>query len=164
MKKILFLLSIVAASGFVAAPAFSSQYAVQLEASKSPNLNRFESLKVYGQLYTVDANNGYTRTRIGPYENKNKALEVLKEVHAAGFQDAFIAKQKSEDAISPAAVSKSSNHAGKHNYDIETFDVRTLKEWKMLSAEQQANLVYLDGKLHVKDGNRFTPLGEVVGK
>jgi hypothetical protein len=47
---------------------------------------------------------------------------------------------------------------------MENFDVRTLKEWKLLTKEQQANLVYLDGKLHVKNGNDFIPLEEIIGR
>ena len=34
----------------------------------------------------------------------------------------------------------------------------------MLTPEQQANLVYLDGVLHVKNGNKFIPLDEITGK
>jgi hypothetical protein len=34
----------------------------------------------------------------------------------------------------------------------------------MLTPEQQANLVYLDGMLHVKDGNQFIPLNEITGQ
>ena len=135
---------------------------MQLEASKSPNLDRYKDLTEHGRLYTVAADHGYTRTRLGPYENKSKALDVLDKVHAAGYTDAFIAKQQNGDTTSSVSSSMKSP-ASKYQYDIENFDVRTLKEWKMLTPEQQANLVYLDGVLHVKNGNKFIPLDEITG-
>ena len=158
MKKILMLLTLVTAPALITVPAMASQYAVQLEASKSPDLGRYQALSAHGNLYTVAASNGYTRTRLGPYENKNIALDVLDKVKAAGYADAFIAKQQSSDITSSVAL-----HPAKRQYDIENFDVKTLKEWKMLTPEQQANLVYLDGKLHVKSGNKFTPLHKISG-
>lgn len=157
MKKILILLTLITGS------AWASQYAVQLEASKSPSLDRYKDLSEYGRLYTVAANNGYTRTRLGPYENKSKALDVLDKVQAAGYTDAFIAKQQNGDTT-PSVSSSVKSHTSKRQYDIENFDVKTLKEWKMLTPEQQANLVYLDGILHVKNGNKFIPLDEITGK
>lgn len=160
MNKILF--SIVAASAMISSQVLASQYAVQLEASKSPDIKRFQALSVYGKLYTVTAENGYVRTRLGPYDSKGKALDVLEQVHQAGYTDAFLAKQKPGKANSPL-VSSAVPNKRTHKYDIETLDVKTLKEWKMLTPEQQANLVYLDGELHVKNGSRFIPLSEITG-
>lgn len=154
MKKyrILILLALVTGK------CWAEQYAVQIEASKSPHLQRYESLKVHGNLYTEKASNGYIRTRLGPYENKNRALDILKEVHAAGYNNAIITVQKSNNITSLSGLTKPT----KHQYEIENLDVKTLKEWKMLTAEQQANLVYLDGELHVKNGDKFMPLVEII--
>lgn len=160
MNKILLSLTLIASSALVAAPSWASQYAIQLEASKSPNLNRYEDLSIHGKLYTVAANKGYTRIRLGPFENKNSALNALEKVHAAGYSNAFIATYHGNDITASAADS----NTAQRRYDIENFDVKTLKEWNMLSPEQQANLVYLDGELHVKNGDKFTPLDEITGK
>lgn len=159
MNKTLLSLILIIGSLLFSLSSFASQYAVQLEASKSPDIGRYESLSAYGKLYTIAADNGYTRTRLGPYASKTKALEVLDNVRAAGFTDAFIAKQQSG---TKSTANQSVTTKGQ--FDIETFDVKTLKEWKMLTPEQQANLVYLDGKLHVKNGNEFTPLNEIIGQ
>ena len=154
MKKyrILILLTLVTAKGW------AEQYAVQIEASKSPQLQHYEALKVHGNLYTGKASNGYIWTRLGSYENKSRALDILKEVHAAGYNNAIITVQKSNNITSLSGLSKPT----KHQYEIENFDVKTLKEWKMLTADQQANLVYLDGELHVKNGDKFIPLVEII--
>lgn len=142
--------------------AWASQYAVQLEASKTPQPEKFSTLSIHGNVYTEAASNGYIRTRLGPYNSKGRALEVLNEVHQAGYPNAIIAKHQSNSSttITPAITSKSA----KHKYDIENFDVKTLEEWKMLTPEQQNNLVYLDGKLHVKNGDSFIPLSEITGQ
>lgn len=143
---------------FVTGQAWASQYAVQLEASRSPQPEQFNTLSIHGNIYTEAANNGYIRTRLGPYGSKSRALEVLNEVHQAGFPNAIIAKHQGNEMSSPAVITNSS----KHKYDVENFDVKTLKEWKMLTPEQQKNLVYLDGMLHVKNGDRFIPLREII--
>lgn len=134
----------------------ADQYAIQLEASKAPRLERFESLSKLGTLYTEAAGNGYIRTRIGPYESKKLALDVLNEVHAAGYTAAIITQQKNSYEILPSVSSQ--------QFDIQSFDVKTLKEWSMLTQEQQSNLVYLDGVLHVKNGNRFIPLSDIISQ
>ena len=82
-------------------------------------------------------------------------------MHQAGFPNAIIAKHQNNGATPPPSIMSKS---AKHQYDIENFDVKTLKEWKMLTPEQQNNLVYLDGKLHVKNGDSFIPLSEITGQ
>jgi hypothetical protein len=155
MKKhyrLLLLLLLITEQGW------ADQYAVQLEASKSPSLERYEALSVHGNLYTVSGDNGFIRARLGPYESKDRALDILRDVRAAGYTDAFIARQQSSDVTKPSMESKRT----KHEHDSKIFDVRTSKEWKMLTPEQQANAVYLDGVLHVKDGDQFISLDEIT--
>ena len=84
---------------------------------------------------------------------------MLNEVHQAGFTNAIIAKHQGGKITSPTVTTPTST---KHQYNIENFDVKTLNEWKMLTPEQQKNLVYLDGELHVKNGDDFIPLSQMV--
>ena len=144
----------------VTGETWASQYAIQLEASKSPYLERFEVLSNYGSLYTETADNGYIRTRLGPYESKRKTLDTLRYVHEEGFTDAIIVKHRGNIITQPA----SSSRTIKRQSDFENIDVKTLKEWNMLTPEQQKKLVYLDGELHVKDGDNFIPLDEITGQ
>lgn len=143
-----------------ASHCFANEYAVQLEASKSPNLKNYQALSVHGNLYTSAAGNGYIRVRLGPYENKKEALSVLSNLHAEGYTTAFVAEQSNNEA-SVAPITAGSTKQG-HN--IDSFDVRTLKEWHMLTKEQQSNLVYLDGELHIKNGDLFIPLKEAANQ
>ena len=154
MKKLLILTLLVTA------PVTAGEYAVQLEASKNPDLSRYQTLHEYGNLYTISADNGYIRTRLGPYKNKSTALEILEKVHAAGFNDAYVAKkQNAASTVSKTSISSSMRRS---ENSIESFDVTTIEGWETLTPEQQANVVYLDGTLHVKSGELFTPVTEVI--
>lgn len=151
--KTILLLSLVSGQ------SLAGQYAIQLEASKSPHLPRFDTLHAYGSLYTEAADNGYIRTRLGPYDSKDQARETLQQIHDVGFPEAIMVKHQSGGVSQPVALKNTTQTS-----DIENFDVKTLKEWNMLTPEQQKNLVYLDGKLHIKDGDSFTPLAEITGQ
>ena len=131
---------------------FSSQihageFAIQLTASKTPQLAPFTQLEQFGNLYTTDAGNGFIRTHLGTFSGKQAALEALTKVHAAGYPNAFLVNA---GANASATVENSSPT----NY------LQDSTKWQMLSAEQQANVVNLDGTLHIKNGDDFTPLTE----
>ena len=148
MKKtiLLFVLTYLCSTSLLA-----SDYAIQLESSKNPQLSRFKQVATLGKLYTEPYKNGYIRTRLGLYNSKAQALKILESVHHAGFSDAFIVYEKD-------AVASSKHTAVKAQHDMDSFDVKTLPEWAELTPEQQKNIVYLDGVLHIKNGNHFTPL------
>lgn len=137
---------------------YANEYAIQLEASKAPELSRYQQLDTLGQLYTTPTGTGYTRARLGPFSNKEDALDALNKVHAAGYQDAFLAKENRDNETQ----SLSSNPVSSNPEDIYNFDVKTLPVWQKLTTQQRENLVYLDGKLHIKNGDDFTPIENIV--
>ena len=152
MKKLYLTLSLLM--------CFTSQihardYAIQLEASKSPQLDKFTELEEFGNLYITDAGNGFIRTRLGPFSDKHMTLDILKKVKAAGYPSAFLAIENN-DAIESSAISST--------YTGSTHIMQNAPEWNLLTAEQQANVVTLDGTLHIKNGNDFIPLSEFVKK
>ncbi len=65
-------------------------YAIQLGASNQPDMKRYNKVKNYGYIYTVDAQNGMLRVMLGSYTSKSKANVALKKVKSRGFKDAFI--------------------------------------------------------------------------
>ena len=70
-------------------------------------------------------------------------------MHLAGFNDAFIGKEVSNNYASGSDLTASVNVA-------DNFDVIDINEWQMLTNEQKANLFSLNGLLHVKNGDNFT--------
>lgn len=154
MKNQLFVLLIIY---LCSGETWAAQYAIQLEASKAPNLEFYRALSIYGNLYTVDTNQGYIRTRLGPYSTRNEAQRVLKQVHLAGFNDAFISKEQSEKDVSSLGLPMPIDAA-------YNFKVINIKEWKKLTAEQKAGLVSQNGVLHIKTGDTITPLKDLPAK
>jgi len=130
-------------------------YAIQLTASKTPQLASFVQLEELGNLYTTAAGNGFIRTRLGPYPNKQIALETLAKVHTAGYSTAFLANYIAGENSNPGMTTENSS---------STYGLQGSSEWQMLSAEQQANVVNLDGTLHIKNGDEFTPLSTFMNK
>lgn len=150
MKKLYLTLSLLM--------CFTSQihardYAIQLAASKSPQLDKFTELEEFGNLYITDAGNGFIRTRLGPFSDKQMTLEILNKVKAAGYPNAFLAIEKN------AAIE---NSATSSTYTGSTHIMQNAPEWNSLTPEQQANVVKLDGTFQIKDGNNFIPLSEFV--
>lgn len=74
--------------------ASAQQYAIHLDTSESADLRNHEGLNVYGNLYTVEATQGFTTTLLGPYQDKHAAGEVLNSVREVGYYAAFITKHK----------------------------------------------------------------------
>ncbi len=152
MKKLYFILALLMC---FTSQTYAGTYAIQLAASKTPELATFASLEEFGNLYTTDAGNGLIRTRLGPYLSKQTALEALTKVHAAGHSTAFLANAGSDDMGSGTSMTFENTSS---NYQQDSTELQGLSE------EQQANVVNLDGTLHIKNGDDFIPLSEFVNK
>lgn len=77
------------------------EFAVQLSASSRPitdksSLNSWEEL---GPVY-IHTENGMYKVRIGPFDNQDKAKQVLLQAKARGKKDAFIVIQQGLEAFS----------------------------------------------------------------
>ncbi len=70
------------------------RYAIQLGASAQPDMARYNKVKRYGYLYTVDAGNGMQRVMLGRFTSRAKADKALRSVKAKGFKDAFVSGGK----------------------------------------------------------------------
>ena len=127
----------------------AGDYSIQLSAARTPQLAAFTALEKFGNLYTTNANNGFIRTRLGPFYSKPAALETLAKVHAAGHPNAFLVNADANTSIKTSTLE---------------YNPQTLPELQMLNAEQQANIVNLDGVLHIKEGVNFIPLSKVIKK
>lgn len=99
MKLLIVILSMLM-SGFCMASngvqntANDVMYAIQLGASNQPDMARYNKVKRYGHLYTIDANNGMQRIMLGTFTSRSKADKALKSVKAKGFKDAFVSGGK----------------------------------------------------------------------
>jgi hypothetical protein len=152
MKKLYLTLALLMC---FASQIHAGEFAIQLTASKTPQLAPFTQLEEFGNLYTTDAGNGFIRTRLGTFSGKQAALEALTKIHAAGYKTAFLVNADSTDMNSGTSMT-AENTSSTYLQDST--------EWQGLTAEQQANVVNLDGTLHIKSGDNFIPLSEFVNK
>ena len=83
------------------------EFAVQLSASSRPITDKstLKSWEELGPLY-VHNENGMYKVRIGPFDNQEKAKEVLLQAKARGKKDAFIVIQKGLEGYQPTGYAK----------------------------------------------------------
>lgn len=117
-------------------------FSVQVGAYASPAQGLRESLTEYGSV-TIDNSGALSRYLVGNFNSRGEAELLRDELRAAGFDDAFVR------SIGTATQ----GHA--HDDGVSGKDQSLLSK---LTAEQRANAVYLDGVLHLKNGDNFTPL------
>lgn len=144
MRLFILMLSVLF-SGFCVASDDMQQtgnelrYAIQLGASAQPNLAKYKSLKRYGHLYTVDANNGMQRIMLGKFTSRTKADKALKSVKAKGFKDAFVSGGK---------VSGSKVYTVQYASYLSTDKIN----WNKLQEVGMAQIDAADGKIKVLSG------------
>lgn len=95
MRLTILILSLVLSGFYLTANGASEAaketlYSIQLGASSQPDMKRYQKVKSYGYLYTVDAQNGMLRVMLGTFTSKSKANKTLAKVKSRGFKDAFI--------------------------------------------------------------------------
>ncbi len=84
----------VAAATSSGEPAnISSGYAVQVAALSKPGLESFSGLENLGQVYSKYENNKY-KVRVGVFDSKQKADQVLSTVKSRGYTGAFIVTEQ----------------------------------------------------------------------
>jgi len=115
------------------------RYAIQLGASTQPNLAKYKSLKRYGHLYSVDANNGMQRIMLGKFTSRTKADKALKSVKAKGFKDAFVSGGK---------VSGNKVYTVQYASYLSTDKIN----WNKLQEIGTAQIDAADGKIKVLSG------------
>ncbi|MGB5326115.1 MAG: SPOR domain-containing protein [Pseudomonadales bacterium] len=138
------LLCAISVSGH--AQESGARYSVQIGAYASPAPGLRESLVAFGSV-SIDNSGELSRYLVGNFSNRGEAELLRDELQREGFADAFVRSIGG----GPAAPS----HSAHHHRDIPAAEQSKLDA---LSAEQRSNVVYLDGVLHLKEGDTFRPL------
>lgn len=144
MRLLVIMLSVLV-SGFCMASdgvqnmANDLRYAIQLGASAQPDMARYNKVKRYGHLYTVDAGNGMQRVMLGRFTSKAKADKALRSVKAKGFKDAFVSGGKV---------------AGNTVYTVQyaSYLASDKINWNKLQEVGMAQIDAVDGKVKVVSG------------
>lgn len=130
-----------------AAGAWANDYVVQVGALERPSEPFAERARTIGAVSTSQTDEGMTRYRVGPFSTKVEAEQAKAELRAAGYEDAFVlqTRRSSRTAELPPVSAGPESAAD---------EVAALPE------DLRRRVVYLDGVLHVKEGDRFTKLSE----
>ena len=139
----------------IAGQAQADAYAVQVAAFATPSPAVAESYRQYGTV-RVQRDANWSRVLIGTFADRDDAQLFLLELKREGFTDAFIRVLDSSAVVLDGNGDTEHSHAGTapHRHMAEP-DLQRLHK---LSDEEKARAVYLDGELHLKEGERFIPL------
>lgn len=140
--------AIATLSLLAASVSWADDYVVQIGALESPSERFAEPAQAIGDVRTSRAREGLTRYRVGSFPTKSAAEQALARLRAAGYQDAFVLRTASvpEGAALPAVSAA----------PPATDELAGLPE------NLRRRVVYLDGVLHVKEGERFTKLSDYL--
>lgn len=129
-------------------------YAVQIGAFKQvPQSSYLDAANSYGSILRLDAGDGVTAYSIGPFGSRDDA-ETTRGLLLDHYPDAFI-RQVSDGQIVSAPTATSDARASSAPTRVIAGAGNDLSG---LTAEERQRVVYLDGVLHIKEGDSFTPL------
>ena len=145
-------LILATASLFALPPAQAANYSVQIGAYKDPAAAETKRASDIGEITMHPGRDGLTRIRVGHFESEQDAQTALQRVRAAGYADAYISDERGRPV-------------GHHEQRLPLSRPTAYSEDKRLSAakakipaDQHRNIVYLDGRLMLKEGNTFRSL------
>jgi len=137
---------------FYSSLIWADQYTIQVGAFREVSEQTLSSVVRYG-AYQQEKKGDLMRLMVGSFHSRQDAEALLFEIKKS-FPQAFV-----------RLVDQQENVERHHRLDEKTMDHqhphldgKEMKKWQNLTAEQQGHAVYLDGKLHLKYGDDFTPV------
>jgi cell division septation protein DedD len=135
-----------------AAAAGAADYTVQIGAFRNPDPSFAESASRLGSVHTSRSEAGLTRFLVGRFPTRSAAQALLEKLRGAGYSDAFVRRADPAPNLPDVAQGPRPSAAA------ETGDASL----ESLPADVRDKVVRLDGVLHIKEGDRFTPLSEAA--
>ena len=133
-------------SGLIPFVAHANGYTVQIGTYRNPDRDLIEDqVADIGEINTATTTSGMIEYLVGPFATDGEAQGALQRLQAAGFGDAFVRR-----------TADSREHAQAHGQRFPQEEESELLS--SLSEEERRTVVYLDGRLHRKIGDRFIPL------
>ena len=136
------------------AHAQTNSYSVQVGAFSSPPSTLADKYKQYGSV-KIAREAGLARVLIGVFESRDDAELLLMELQRDGFTDAFVRRTAAKTAAVATTVTPQATPDSHGHTHLPAQDQRRINQ---LSEAERARAVYLDGVLHLKDGDTFTPV------
>ncbi len=150
---------------FATGIAWAERYTIQIGAFSTPSERFAEAARREGSLYYTPRAGGMVALSLGRYDSFASAQDELARLQDL-YPNAYVRRADPDAALrwptgAADVIATASGDAPardpKPTRDASSTDDAILAT---LSEAERKNVVYLDGKLHVKEGNRFTPLRE----
>jgi hypothetical protein len=149
-------------SGFLVTPAMAGNYGVQVGVFRNVSSEFIQELEAFDAVTTVQRE-GLTRVIVGDFDTISDANIRLEELQNAGFSDAFVrntgkARAQSSSHISTNTSTNEQSSQSQDDSELPHYSPSEQAKWDSLSPSQQLNAVLLNGKLHLKQGDKFIPI------
>ena len=147
---------IAVAFAVCASPHVFADYTIQIGAFQEPNRSFVQSAGTLGEVRSARTGDGYLRYTVGTFSSVREAQTLLTSLQSMGYGDAFV-RPMSTDSRPLGAATRDNEQA---NVEVSVAGNSDDMLLRSLSPEERAKVVYLDGVLHIKEGDAFTPLHE----
>ena len=132
----------------------ATEFTIQVGAFKNPSDAFANQVREYGEVNTAQRDNNITLFTVGRYDSVDSAKQELDRIRGA-FPGAFIRNMPAAARRSQASTPRETAVANETDSAIPDAQI-----WESLSAAERSRVVYLDGVLHLKQGDQFVPLAE----
>jgi hypothetical protein len=157
-RRSLATLAMLAGAMLLAGPGHADSYTIQIGAFRTPSESFVEPARSVGEIYFNRRDSGLVALSVGRFDSFDEAQDKL-PLLAGDFPGAYVRRAEADARSQFSAsntLSASAEAQPRKNAPSGTEDQLLAS----LSEAERKNVVYLDGKLHFKDGNRFIPLRE----
>ncbi len=143
--------------------AKNALFSIQIAATEAPNLTFFKETTGFNSLYSEETESGLVRIKLGSYISREEAEQDLIKIKNKGFPDAFITSYTGKKTIKSTKLKKQPAISSEEITINEPKENKLLPPssspaWSKLTEAQKRNVVYVDGILHLRDGDKFIPL------
>ncbi len=142
--------------------AWAAEYAIQVGAFKNPSQAFADEVRQFGEVNTAQNSNGITVFTVGRYDSIDSAQSNLDQVQAR-YPGAFVRNMPSSASnagsnLRPQASEATAAATKKVEQAVASNTTPEAKLWESLTDSERRRVVYLDGILHLKQGDNFVPL------
>lgn len=137
---------------FYSSLIWADKYTIQVGAFHQISEYTLSSVARYG-AYQQEKKGHLIRLMVGSFDTRPDAETLLSEINKS-YPEAFV-----------RLVDQHGGDEKHQHYDEETprhqhphFNGEEIIKWQSLSEDQRKHAVYLDGRLHLKYGDHFTPV------
>ena len=131
-----------------------AEYSVQIGAFKEPAPSFTAAAEKVGKLYRSKSPTGLTRLQVGRFATKKEASIARTALLGAGYEGAFVV----EKGVSLRAATDAARTSNTTRTYSAPRTAPAADPMAGVPADLRDRVVILDGRLHVVEGETFTPL------